>query len=109
MTLTAEQQEDVREILAAVFSDASFKSPSLTPTDETLALTETLLMEIQECNRQIHVLFSALNCGIIGKGWLIRCTRGVKNIFLGEARGFLPCLVFARAKYLSPIKISMLG
>lgn len=47
MTLTAEQQQDVREILAAVFSDDSFKSPSLTPTDETLALTETLLVEIR--------------------------------------------------------------
>lgn len=104
MSLTAQEQEDLKEILVVIFSDYSFRSRNV--TEETLSLTETLLEEIQQCNKRIHALFNSLHCGMIGKGWLRRCIGGIKDIVMTEPSAFHPCMVVDLSRYRNAILIS---
>ena len=103
MALTPAQAADLRKTLVAVFGQ-SFAD--ITPTEQTLELTETMFEEMHKCNRRIQILFQSLHCAVIGNGWLRRCVKSLAEIVTREPHEFSGCHNTALWRYKDPIYIS---
>jgi len=104
MDLTGSEREDLQSILATIFG-AHFQNAKV--NERTLALTEEMLLEAAKCNTAIDSLLRSLPCAMVGRGFLRRCLRAVRNAIDQDAWEFRMCHVVAAAKYRSAIELSV--
>lgn len=91
MALTKEDQQYVRDILIAFYGREAAGN-IVSPTEETLLLTEELLLRIYKCNKLIKLLLhSVVPTGAIGRGFLRKHLRKVAKVFTSEIDGFSGC------------------
>ncbi|OOG23467.1 hypothetical protein B1C78_11070 [Thioalkalivibrio denitrificans] len=103
MSLSPEDSKELKEILVTLYgSDAE----RLSPTRETLHLTEKMLLEIHRCHGRITKLFNSLPCAMVGRGFLARCLRATNKLIKENRLDFQGCASHALRVYRSPIFIS---
>lgn len=93
MALAPNEQRDMRELLHLIFEDRRFLS--IRPTEHTVEQTEEMLLEIGKCSSVITRLLASLPCGRVGKGFLRRCLKAVKQL-MNENAGELQMCIDAR-------------
>ena len=90
MALTCEEQQNIRDILVAIYGPwAEAAAPN--PTEETLELVEDLIKRSATCNAQVMKLMQDLPNGIIGKGWMKKHLRNVTKMVTKNIIGFRGC------------------
>ncbi|OOG23822.1 hypothetical protein B1C78_09825 [Thioalkalivibrio denitrificans] len=72
MGMTNEEQEAVVEILDVLY-DNHASNIGFRPTEQTIHELENLLLEMQECDKQLRTLIKALPCSTLARGSLRRC------------------------------------
>lgn len=90
MSLSQAEADDLREIVTQLFGEETIINR---PTEKTLEYVETMLLEMEECSARMKKLLATLQCSAIGRGFLRRCLRGVRNLVRDKKEVFLACMV----------------
>ena len=97
MPLNNEDRNHLKTLLTILFEDKEFLN--IQPTEQTLQLTEEYLLKISECEKRISRLLFSLPCGLIGRGFLRRCLRGVVKLMKDNQLHFSGCELTMRSYY----------
>lgn len=103
MPLTNVQENDIKEILIAIYG-TSFKY--CTPTENTVHLLETMLSEVSKCSNDVNTLLISLPVARIGKGWLVRVAKSLSKQLKESRIVFVGCPVTGFSRYKSPLYLS---
>jgi hypothetical protein len=90
MPLSSDEKQLLRVLLDELFPHDNYLSSH--PTAESLALTERLLLEIQNCNRAVRRLLGSLTCSMISRGFLQRSLAAVTRLIRTNRHAFVGCL-----------------
>lgn len=103
MSLSKDEAEDLKEIITQLYGrDITMGRP----TQETLELVEEMLLGMQECSKKVSKLLATLNCSMIGRGFLARCLRGMRNLVRDNKEVFVACLAESLRSYRTAITAS---
>ncbi len=105
MSLTVDEQRDVRKIIYAFYGRSA---PIGRPTIKTLELVEKVLLEVEKCNSRVSRLLRSVPCAVVRRGFLRRCLRAVVSAISKESISFHGCTNVAAAKWKSAILFSTL-
>lgn len=90
MALTQEEKQNVKDILA-VFYSKDILGNVLNPTEETVRLTELLILKVALCNKTVKDLIQSIPAAIVGRGFLRKNLRRVAKEFNKNINGFRGC------------------
>lgn len=105
MPLTVEEQQYTLKILHVLYGYDVLHGQQ--PTEETLRLTEKVLVEIAECNEAISSLLQSLPYAIVGGGFLRKSLKEIAKLIMREQREFGMCTSAAARNFKSDIALSV--
>ncbi len=104
MSLTLEEKDALRHILTALFDDHAFMQ--ISPNERTLSMTDTMLIEISECNKRVERLLQSLPCAIVARGFLRRCLVAAKRVIEDNRMEFQGCRNYTYSHWKRTIYVS---
>lgn len=88
MELSRVEKDDIAAIVDTIYNSDLLSPRASNITENTVLELETILEALAECDRHIKTLLSSLQCARLGKGWLMRCIKGVANVVRTNSKSF---------------------
>lgn len=90
MALSPEEKNNLIQLLKALFGNAA-EGNVITPTEETLRLTEEYILKLEQCNTGTRTLLKSLPVAVVGKGFLKKVLKQTVKLVTRNIQEFRAC------------------